>query len=612
MTKPETRFEGIYKKIDILKTFLRIMGVKPHFFAITALLSFLVAALDGLSVGLLIPLAKGVIARDFTFLKNVPVFETVIARFPNLFAGAPAKFMFILLVTIIFTAAIAKNAFKYLAAVYNAAKREMFSLRLKQFIFDRFLSFGKMFFDRTSQGHIGSAIGFAEQMSSLFGILNSALISVFTLLVYLGIMLAISWKLSIFALMIFPVFHYSVGWIVSKIRKTAALQTETVLKLSREVFNILSCMALVKAYDKEDEAKKKYTDLNEELRRWNLSLAKKRDLIAPIQEIITLVSLVVLISVVAYIFLKTHTTDISRFLILLYILRRSVPILGSFNNIRASLATLEAPIEKVAAVLDDNDKFFVPSGKRIFDGLKEGIRFKNMNFSYTDDVSVLKDVDLFLEKGKMTAIVGPTGAGKTTLINLIMRFYDCPPATVFLDNIDIREFALKSLKKHKALVSQDAILLNDTLRNNIAFGMSTRVSDEKIIDVVKKAQLYDFVMGLPDGLNTEVGDRGVKLSGGEKQRVAIARALLKGADILILDEATSSLDTKTEKEIQKAIEEAAKGRTMIVIAHRLSTIKNADKIAVVENGKFLEEGTLTELLERRGKFYRYWEEQKFY
>lgn len=163
-----------------------------------------------------------------------------------------------------------------------------------------------------------------------------------------------------------------------------------------------------------------------------------------------------------------------------------------------------------------------------------------------------------------------------------------------------------------ALVSQDILLFNDTLRHNITYGMVGPVSEERLIDVAKKARLYDFILRLPKGFDTEIGDRGVKLSGGEKQRVSIARALFKDYEILILDEATSSLDTRTERLIQEAIEEAVKGRTTIVIAHRLSTIRNADKIVVVENGRFVEEGSLAELLEKKGKFYQYWEEQKFY
>lgn len=215
-----------------------------------------------------------------------------------------------------------------------------------------------------------------------------------------------------------------------------------------------------------------------------------------------------------------------------------------------------------------------------------------------------------MPKGKMLAIVGPTGAGKSTLINLLMRYYECPANSILLDGEDIHNFTLESYLKHTALVSQETLLLHDSLRNNIAYGLNN-VPESDLQKAIECARLNDFIADLPHGLETLIGDRGVKLSGGEKQRVSIARALLKGAEILILDEATSSLDSKTENLIQEAIDEAVQGRTSIVIAHRLSTIKNADKIVVIENGEYREGGTLNELLEKKDIFYSLWEEQKF-
>lgn len=588
------------------------MGVKSRYFLIAALLAFLVAFFDGITLALLAPLAKGIIMRDFTFLETAPVFKIVIAWFPHALSETPAKFLFVLLVGTIFTAAIMKNVLEYTSSLYISAKREEFSLRLKKFIFNRYLSFGKLFFDKTSQGHIGGTLGFVDRVAKLFDILNRAFKAAITLAVYLTIMLVISWKLTIFVVTIFPVLHYCLTWVVKKIKKVAELQTATTLRLSREIFNILSCITLVKAYNKEQETKRKFGEINEDLKRWNFSMAKKQNLIAPLQDIIMLVGILLLISATAYVFLKKQTGDVSGFLVVLYLARRSLPLFASFNSIRASFATIEAPMKRLSEVLNDDNKFFVPSGNKEFEGLKQNIEFRNVNFSYAKERPILNDINSVLKKGKMTAIVGPTGAGKTTIISLIMRFYDCTPSSIFLDGVDIRELSLKSLRRHMAFVSQDALHLNDTLKNNITFGIEKNVTEEKLVDATKKARLLDFITSLPRGFDTEVGDRGVRLSGGEKQRLSIARALLKEADILILDEATSSLDTKTEKTIQAAIEEAVKGRTTIVIAHRLSTIKNADKIIVIENGEIKEEGTLNGLLEKKGKFYEYWEEQKFY
>lgn len=313
----------------------------------------------------------------------------------------------------------------------------------------------------------------------------------------------------------------------------------------------------------------------------------------------------------AVIVVKGRKTDIAPFLIYFYIIRRASYQFAPLNQFRASVASIRGYLSEIFKMLDDKDKFFVVGGQREFTGLKRSIEFRNLNFSYINGVEVLRDLNLFIEKDKTTAIVGPTGAGKSTLVSLILRFYDCPPSSVFIDGVDIREFTLESLMKRMAFVGQEALLFNDSIKNNIEYGLD-KVADEELEDVVKKARLYDFIMKLPQKYDTLIGDRGVKLSGGEKQRLSIARVLLKKAEILILDEATSSLDTTTEKLMQEAIEETVKGRTTIVIAHRLSTIKNADKIVVIENGRLMEQGSLNELLEKKGKFYQYWQEQKFY
>ena len=263
-----------------------------------------------------------------------------------------------------------------------------------------------------------------------------------------------------------------------------------------------------------------------------------------------------------------------------------------------------------ATLFDDTDKYYVKGGTVRFDGLKSGISCKNLSFSYDDEKDVLHNVSFEIPKGSMTAVVGPTGSGKSTLINLLMRFYDCPEGSLFLDGTDIRSFSLDHYLKHIASVSQETLLLHDTLRYNITYGLNT-ISDHDLMQVIERARLSDFIASLPKGLDTLIGDRGVRLSGGEKQRVSIARALLKGAEILILDEATSSLDSHTEKLIQEAIDEAVKDRTSIVIAHRLSTIQHADQILVLENSRLVEAGTLDALLQKKGKFSQLWEEQKF-
>jgi len=296
-----------------------------------------------------------------------------------------------------------------------------------------------------------------------------------------------------------------------------------------------------------------------------------------------------------------------------FVLKRCMWTFGFLNQLQVSFAAARGQVLEIMSVLDDHEKYFVPDGQVEFTGLKREIEFHHLNFSYPGHIQALKDITFSIDKGKMTAIVGSSGSGKTTLVHLIMRFYDSLPGSLKIDGVDIRDFSVASLHSKIALVSQDALLINASLRFNLTYGMNGEVvKEEKMNDILERARLSDFVKNLPMGLETEIGDRGIRLSGGEKQRVAIARAILHNPEILLLDEATSALDTQTEQLIQEAIDELIKDKTGIVVAHRLSTIQHADKVIVIEKGRMVEEGSLQMLLSSKGKFYEYWEAQKFY
>ena len=612
MPKYKLKEIPLFRKISVLREFLKVMEAKPLYFVIQAISSISVAFFSGLSIGLLAPLTKGIVGRDFSFLKDAPVFKTIISQFPQVFDKAPETYLFFFLVAVIFIAALAKNILGYLFTLYLAYQKEKFSFNMKTFVFDRYLSFGKLYFDRTSQGHIRETLYFLQKVLNLLTQLGLTLVSICTLCVYLAIMVITSWKLTFYALSIVPPLFYLVQKIIAKIKKSAKAHTELSLKLGREVFNILTCISLVKAYSGEKEAKNKFNEINSELRKLNFDMSKKRSLVKPLHEIMVLAVLLILISLVGFKFTEVKADDISKYFLFLVLAKQGLPLFNAFSSFRTAVAMMEPPLKKVLEVLHNKGKFFVPEGNIEFRGLKKNIEFHHLSFSYHHKISILKDLSFNFEKGEMTAIVGPTGAGKTTIISLLMRFYDCPASAILIDGIDIRDFTLKSLRRHIALVTQDVLLFNDTLRRNITYGVKSKINEKHLVDALKKAHLHDFIKNLPEGLDTEIGDRGVKLSGGEKQRVSIARAIMKDSEIVILDEATSSLDSKTEKLIQEAIEQETRGRTTIAIAHRLSTIKNTDKIIVIENGKLIEQGSLEYLLKRKGKFYEYWEAQKFF
>ncbi len=600
----------MFRLIELLKR----ADVRLIYYIPVALLSFIGTIFEGLHVAILIPMARGIMELDFSFIKDLSVFKILSSHLPNFTAYVTRNntSIFAFLMIAILGSIVLKHIFLLLSHLLLIWQKKRFSENIRDIIFSRYLKFGKLFFDRTSVGRLSTIlIKSTGGVDVLLWNFRELFTGSFTLFVYFILMCLISWKLTILALLLFPLLNYSISWLIRKMKKTSNIYIESYMTAGWRIFDVLSSITLVKSYSNEKEERRRFKNIAGEIAQLSFSNEKKTLLINPIQEIIVISVILAIFSIAAYMFAKGHGTGIAGFLVFFYILRRATAPFAKLNQFRGVLARAEGEINTLFGILDSRDKFLVPEGELIFSGLKDGIRFKNVNFSYTQRVSVLKDISFRIEKGKITAIVGPTGSGKTTIINLIMRFYDCPASSLFIDGTDIRNFNIESLMKHAALVSQDTPLFNDKIRNNITYGLTRKVSEEELTGVVKKARLYDFVASLPGKFDTLIGDRGVKLSGGEKQRLSIARALLKGSEILILDEATSSLDSRTERLIQEAIDEAVKNKTAIVIAHRLSTIKNADKIIVIEGGKVAEEGRLQELLDKKGKFYEYWQEQKF-
>ena len=266
-------------------------------------------------------------------------------------------------------------------------------------------------------------------------------------------------------------------------------------------------------------------------------------------------------------------------------------------------------MEAVAGLFSDEGKFIVRSGEKTFGGLEHEIEVSKLHFRYSQATEALQDLNATIPAGKVTAIVGSSGAGKTTFVDLLARFYDCEPGTILLDGTDIREYSLPSLHSRMAIVSQEVWLLNRSLRDNLTFGLERTVPDEELVRALSDVEMRDLITDLPGGLDTEVGDRGVRLSGGQRQRIALARALLRDPDIVILDEATSALDSVIEKGVAAGIKRRLTGHTLIVIAHRLSTIRDADLILVFEGGRIVESGTWSELIEHGGVFHELYRAQ---
>lgn len=590
---------------------LRKINISPLYFVVPTLLSLGAAAAEGASIGLLVPMLNGFQTQDFSFIKDVPVLGGLLSFVPG-GLDMRDRTLFIFLIAVFSIAILLKNVLRLGAATSMSflATRSLHHLRKE--LFNRYLQFGKLFFDQTSVGHHSTVL----TQFSMYAMLPLTMIDKFvnaslSLLVYFVVMLAISWKVTLIAIPLFLILHFAVRSMVTRIQELSKSIAASQSNLSKKVVEILSLVPLVQSSNMEEEERRRYSEISNESASLEFKKHVVQQTVRPIQELISLLAILLLFSGMLYLLVREQATMATSFLVYFYIVLNATNKFGAFTSFRGDVMSVSGAIDEVLAVFKGEGKHFVPDGPKKFTGLRQGIWFNGLTFSYGGDRDVLNALTFDVAKGASTAIVGPTGAGKTTIISLLLRYYDCPPNSILFDGVDIREFTIASLRSKMALVSQDTLLLHDTLRNNILYGL-TGVSEERLTGAVRSARLEDYVNELPAGLETLIGDRGVKLSGGEKQRVSIARSLLKDADILILDEATSSLDSKTEKLIQAAIDEAIQGRTAIVIAHRLATIKNADKIVVIDDGKCVEEGTLEALLQRKGQFYEYWQEQKFF
>ncbi|MFC1811258.1 ABC transporter ATP-binding protein [Thermodesulfobacteriota bacterium] len=414
------------------------------------------------------------------------------------------------------------------------------------------------------------------------------------------------WKMAIFAFIVLPIAFLPVMELGRRVRRMTTTFQETSADLSSFLHETFAGNKIVKAFGMESYEKKRFFDRTLDLFKIDMNLVVIRSLSSPIMEFLGGIG-------IAFVIWYGGSKVIA-----------GTSTLGTFSSFLAAVLMLYDPVKKLSH-LNNAVQQGLAATDRVFDvielesDIKEcenpvkiernphQVVFENVFFKY-DDVMVLKDINLNVRAGEILALAGMSGGGKTSLVNLIPRFYDISNGTIQIDDIDIRKVSISSLRDQIAIVTQEPILFNDTVRNNIAYG-NKNATDEEIENAAKAAYAYNFIQGFPGKFDTNIGELGGRLSGGEKQRICVARALLKDAPILILDEATSSLDTESEMLVQKALENLMKGRTTFVIAHRLSTIDYANRIVVIVNGQIVEEGTKDNLLAKKGEFYKLYQMQ---
>jgi subfamily B ATP-binding cassette protein MsbA len=410
-----------------------------------------------------------------------------------------------------------------------------------------------------------------------------------------------NWKLALIGMIVFPITIYPVSKFGKKMRKVTTSTQIMMGTLSSLLQETISGNRIVKAFCMEKYESNRFAAENERLFKLNMKTVTINAISSPMMEFLGSIAIAAVIYYAGNEVVKGNQTPGTFFTFLAALLLLYEPV-KRLTNVNNTIQQGIAGADRVFSIID-----LVPDIKDKSDAIKlppvsRGIDIENVTFCY-EQTPVLKNINLSIKAGEVVAFVGMSGGGKTSLVNLIPRFYDVTGGRILIDGCDIRDVTMQSLRGQMAIVTQQTILFNDTVRNNIAYGDIDRTEDE-IVSAAKAANAHDFIMKLPNGYDGNIGELGTKLSGGEKQRLSIARALLKNAPILILDEATSSLDTEAEIEVQDALDNLMKGRTTLVIAHRLSTIRNADRIIALVNGEIVEEGNHEVLMEKKGEYFR--------
>jgi subfamily B ATP-binding cassette protein MsbA len=431
--------------------------------------------------------------------------------------------------------------------------------------------------------------------------ITSLLRDTFTLCGLIFVIFYRDWQLALIAMVVFPLTIYPIAKFGKKMRSVATATQITMGSLTSILQETISGTRIVKAFCMEKYENERFAAENERLLKFNMKSVSIQAISGPLMEFLGGIGIGAILFYGGYNVVQGNSTpgNFFSFLAALLLLYEPIKRLTNANN---TIQNGVAAAERVFSIIDLAPDIEDKPGAAELPPVSGGIDIENMTFRY-EKKPVLKNINLSIKAGEVVAFVGMSGGGKTSLVNLIPRFYDVSEGRIRIDDYDIRDVSLRSLRGQIAIVTQQTILFNDSVRNNIAYG-NIETSDDEVIGAAKAANAHDFIMRMPLGYETNIGELGTKISGGEKQRLSIARALLKNAPILILDEATSSLDTEAEREVQEALDNLMKGRTTLVIAHRLSTIRNADRIIVLVNGEILEAGDHETLMKKQGEYFR--------
>jgi subfamily B ATP-binding cassette protein MsbA len=513
---------------------------------------------------------------------------------------------------IILISVLLANVFKYMSQRVLTRMRTWVVYRLRRTLFEKLSTLHMGFFHKQQKGNMLSVMS-----ADVHEIENSIVSSVqvlfrepLTVIVYIILLFKMSLSLTLFTMVFFPLSALLIAGIAKRLRKSASESQDLLGRLLNVTDETISGSRIIKAFTAQLFVQRKFQIHNEAYRKVSKSMVNRRELAGPLSEFLG-VLVVVAVMIYGGRLVLNQQSELSASEFVTYIILYS-QIIAPIKNISTAITSIQRGLaagERVLAIIDTPDEVIDREDARPLKGFNSSIEYRDLTFGYNDE-DVLQNINFSIPKGSMVAIVGQSGAGKSTTADLLCRFYDPQGGGVFIDGSDIREYTLQSLREQMGIVSQEAILFNDTVFNNIAFGIEN-AREEDVIFAAQVANAHEFILQMENGYQTNIGDRGSRLSGGQRQRISIARAVLKNPPVLILDEATSSLDTESEKLVQGAIQNLMQNRTSLVIAHRLSTIQHADEIIVLHAGRIAQRGTHQQLIHTEGIYKKLCEMQSF-
>jgi len=616
-----------------VKTYFRILKfVKPYWRHLTLSLIFTVlfALLNGVSVYLTIPLLdtlfqesikKEAVEQTSTVEKASSILPDWIVNIGDdisktfnafVFSGnkteALMKICFMVLFAFFF-----KNIFSYLQAYFMSYVEYGAMKDLRDLAHQHLHQLPMSFFKQERVGNLISR--FTNDVTIVQSSITAAFLNLIreplTIIVFLFIAVSISWQLTLMALVVLPFTMLIIWWVGLKLRKQSGRIQSKMADITSILQETISGVKIVKAFGMEEYENRKFLRETRNYFKLILRIVRVRNLSSPLTEFLSVIIGVFIIYYGGVLVLQENTLKASEFLGFLFAIFQLMPPIKELSSVNNRIQESSAAGDRIFEILDTKPKISDSENSILLDKFQKSIVFKNVNFVYEDSVEpVLNDISVSVNKGEIIALVGPSGGGKSTLVDLIPRFYDPTSGEIIIDDINVKDIKIQSLRKLMGIVTQETFLFNESVKNNIAYGLENYPC-EKIIEAAKAANAHNFILEMPDGYNTIIGERGVKISGGQRQRLSIARAILKNPDIMIFDEATSSLDNESEILVQEAIERMMVNRTTFVIAHRLSTIRNATRILVLDRGKIIQIGKHEDLIADEKGLYRKFYEMQF-